>query len=201
MRLWQLPNSKTYQLSYELPRHNLKRFPFVVSLIVIFIGLLIVFVSSVFVPDPLHAVNVRYKGTLFQNDEATIQLSDVQRRKNISLYISSEPDSIVLNARVLNPRANLIADQNFSNKYHLDITPTLDGNYTASIRNVNKEFSNVDIFFASSVLFYPNGTPKLFEINMIKIGVILFILGLVTATIACIFELLRKYKRRQYNYS
>jgi hypothetical protein len=36
---------------------------------------------------------------------------------------------------------------------------------------------------------------------MIKIGVILFILGIVTATIACIFELLRRYKRRQYSYS
>jgi hypothetical protein len=179
----------------------LKRFPFVVSLIVIFIGLLIVFVSSVFVPDPLHAVNVQYKGTLYQNDEATIHLSDVQRRKNISLSISSEPENIVLNVRVLNPRANLIVDQNFSNKYHLDITPTLDGNYTASIRNLNKKFSNVDTFFASSGLFYPNGTPKFFEINMIKIGVILFILGTITATFACIFELLRKYKKKQYSYS
>jgi hypothetical protein len=179
----------------------LKHFPLIVSLVFIFIGLLIVFVSSVFVPDPLHAVNVQYKGTLFQNDEASIHLTDVQRRKNISLYISSDPENIVLNARVLNPRSNLIVDQNFSNKYGIEIAPTLDGNYTASIRNPNKEFSNVNIFFASSVLFFPNGTPKFFEINMIKIGVILFILGIVTATIACIFELLRIYKRRQYSYS
>jgi uncharacterized membrane protein len=179
----------------------LKHFSFVVSLAVISIGLLIVFVSSIFVPDPLHAVNAQYKGTVFQNDEATIHLTDVQRRKNISLYISSDPDDIVLNAKVLNPRANLIVDQNFSNKYSIDITPTLDGNYTASIRNPNKEFSNVDIFFASSVLVFPNGTPKFFEINMIKIGVILFVLGPVTATVAGFFELLKKYKKKQYSYS
>jgi hypothetical protein len=162
----------------------LKHFPFIVGLVFIFIGLLIVFVLSVFVPDPLHAVNVQYKGTLFQNDEASIHLTDVQRRKNISLYISSDPENIVLNARVLNPRSNLIVDQNFSNKYGIEIAPTLD-----------------DIFFASSVLFFPNGSPKFFEINMIKIGVILFILGTVTATVAGIFELLKKYKKKQYSYS
>jgi hypothetical protein len=36
---------------------------------------------------------------------------------------------------------------------------------------------------------------------MIKIGVILFILGTVTATVAGIFELLKKYKKKQYSYS
>jgi hypothetical protein len=36
---------------------------------------------------------------------------------------------------------------------------------------------------------------------MIKSGVILFILGSLTATFTVIVELVRKYKRRQYHYS
>jgi hypothetical protein len=178
----------------------LKHFPIVVGLIILFVGLLIVFVSSIFVPDPLHTVNVQYKGMLPQNREATIHLSDVQRRKNISLYVSSDPNDIILNAKVLNPRANLIVDQNFSNRYHSALTPMLDGNYTVSIRNLDKEFSNVDIFFASSVLFHPNGAPKFFEIYMIMIGVIMFVMGTVTAIAVGIFELLKKYKTSQYTY-
>jgi hypothetical protein len=179
----------------------LKRFTLTVSLITIFVSLLIVSVSSFSIPDPLHTVNVQFKGTLHEKDEVTIYLSDVQRRKNISLYIVSDPEDTILNAKILNPRANLIVDQNLTNKHKIDIAPTLDGNYTASIHNLNKDFSNIDIFFASSVLFYPNGTPKYFEINMIKSGVILFILGSLTATFAVIIELVRKYKRRQYHYS
>jgi len=194
-------NSKTYQLFNDEPWHNLKRPVFIISLIAIFVGVLIVSISSFFVPDPLHAVNIQYKGTLHENEEANVYLSDVQRRKNISLYITSYPEDTILNARILNPRANLVADQNLSNKHHIDITPTVDGNYTATIQNLNKDSSNIDIFFASSVLFHPNGTPKFLEINIIKTGVTLFILGTITATFAGIFELLRKYRKRQYRYS
>ncbi|HEY7110303.1 MAG TPA: hypothetical protein VH415_12810 [Nitrososphaeraceae archaeon] len=179
----------------------MKRVTLTVSLITIFVSLLIVSVSSFSIPDPLHTVNVQFKGTLHEKDEVTIYLSDVQRRKNISLYIISDPEDTILNAKILSPRANLIVDQNLSNNHKIDIAPALDGNYTASIHNLNKDFSNIDIFFASSVLFYPNGTPKYFEINMIKSGVILFILGSLTATFTVIVELVRKYKRRQYHYS
>lgn len=179
----------------------MKRFALTVSLITIFIGLLIVSVSSFSIPDPLHTVNIQFKGTLHEKDETTIYLSDVQRRKNISLYTVSDPEDTILNAKILNPRANLIIDQNLSNKHKIDIVPTLDGNYTASVQNLNKDFSNIDIFFASSVLFHPNGTPKYFEINTIKSGVILFILGSLTATFAVVIELVRKYKRTQYHYS
>jgi hypothetical protein len=164
-------------------------------------GIIILAVSSFFVPDPLHTVNARYNGKISQNQHGEIMLMDVQKRKNISLYILNEPRDTTLNAKIINPRNILVADQNFSNKFYTNFIPSVDGNYTATITNLNRTSTSIDVLFASSVLFYNNGDPKSFEIYLIMIGVILLVAGTGTAIVGSIMAILRKYKSKEYNYS
>ena len=167
----------------------------------IFCGIIILAVSSIFVPDPLHTVNARYNGKISQNQHGDITLMDVQKRKNISLFVLNEPIDIPLNAKIINPRNNLVINQNFSNKFYTNFVPTVDGNYTATITNLNKTSTSIDVLFASSVLFYKNGDPKFFEIYLIMIGVIMLVAGTGTAIVGSIMAILRKYNSKEYNYS
>lgn len=173
----------------------------VIGLVMFFSGIIILAISSIFVPDPLHTVNAGYNGKISQNQHSNIILMDVQKRKNISLYISNEPGDSVLNAKIINPRNILVTDQNFSNKFYTNFIPTVDGNYTAIITNLDRTSTSIDVLFASSVLFYNNGNPKIFEIYLIMIGVIMFVAGMGTAVVGSIMGLLRKYKSKEYNYS
>jgi hypothetical protein len=126
---------------------------------------------------------------------------DVQKRRNISLYILNEPVDTALNAKIINPRNILVVDQNFSNKFYINFIPTVDGNYTATITNLNATLTSIDVLFASSVLFDNNGDPKIFEIYLIMIGVIMLVAGTGTAIVGSIMVILRKYKSKEYNYS
>jgi len=168
--------------------------------VILFVGIIVIFVSSISVPDPLHTVNSRYDGKLVENQHATIYLTDVQKRKNISLYVSHDPVQTLLNARVSNPRDVVVINHNFSDNYYTTFNPTIDGNYSASITNVDKKTAKVDLLFGSSALFYENGTPKVFERYFIMLGVIMLISGTATVTLAGIFEIVKRYKSRQFTY-
>ena len=180
---------------------HLKYILLVIGLLMLFSGIIILAVSSFLVPDPLHTVNARYNGKISQNQHGDIMLMDVQKRKNISLYILNEPRDTVLNAKIINPRNILVTDQNFSNKFYTNFIPTVDGNYTTTITNLNRTSTSIDVLFASSVLFYNNGDPKIFEIYLIMIGVIMLVAGTGTAIVGSIMVIIRKYKSKEYNYS
>ena len=180
---------------------HLKYILLVIGLLMLFSGIVILAVSSFLVPDPLHTVNARYNGKISQNQHGDIMLMDVQKRKNISLYILNEPRDTALNAKIINPRNILVTDQNFSNKFYTNFIPTVDGNYTTTITNLNRTSTSIDVLFASSVLFYNNGDPKIFEIYLIMIGVIMLVAGTGTAIVGSIMVIIRKYKSKEYNYS
>lgn len=187
-----VPNGIILHLNYIL---------LVIGLVMLFSGVVILAISSYFVPDPLHTVNARYNGKISQNQHSDIVLMDVQKRKNISLYILNEPVDTALNAKIINPRNVLVVNQNFSNKFYINFIPTVDGNYTATITNLNTTLTSIDVLFASSVLFYNSGDPKIFEIYLIMIGVIMLVAGTGTAIVGSIMVILRKYKSKEYNYS
>jgi hypothetical protein len=180
---------------------QLKYILLVIGLVMLFSGIVILAVSSFSVPDPLHTVNARYNGKISQNQHSDIVLMDVQKRKNISLYILNEPVDTALNAKIINPRNILVVNQNFSNKFYTNFIPTVDGNYTAIITNLNRTSTSIDVLFASSVLFYNDGDPKIFEIYLIMIGVIMLVAGTGTAIVGSIMGILRRYKSKEYNYS
>jgi hypothetical protein len=106
------------------------------------------------------------------------------------------PTPLLLNAKILNPRNTLLVDRNFTNKFYVNFNPSLDGNYSVSITNLDKKPTEIEVLFASTVLFYNNGTPKVFERYLIMSGVIMLIAGLVTVAIAGIFEIIKRYKRQ-----
>jgi methionine-S-sulfoxide reductase len=87
----------------------------------LFSGIVILAISSYFVPDPLHTVNARYNGKISQNQHSEIVLLDVQKRKNISLYILNEPVDTALNAKIINPRNWKIHDPTTLNRQGPDI--------------------------------------------------------------------------------
>ena len=113
---------------------QLKYILLVIGLVMLFSGIVILAVSSFFVPDPLHTVNARYNGKISQNQHGDIVLKDVQKRKSISLYILNEPRDTALNAKIINPRNILVVNQNFSNKFYTNFIPTVDGNYTEQLQ-------------------------------------------------------------------
>ena len=123
------------------------------------------------------------------------------RRGRIFRFILNEPVDTALNAKIINPRNVLVVNQNFSNKFYINFIPTVDGNYTATITNLNTTLTSIDVLFASSVLFYNSGDPKIFEIYLIMIGVIMLVAGTGTAIVGSIMVILRKYKSKEYNYS
>lgn len=159
-----------------------------------------IIVSSISVPDPLHTVNSRYDGKLGEKQQATIYLTNVQKRKNISLYVSHDPVQALLNARVTNPRDLVVINHNFSNNYYTTFNPTIDGNYSASVTNIDKNTASVNALFGSSALFYENGSPKIFERYLIMLGVILLISGTAVTSLGGIFEIVKRYKTRQFTY-
>ncbi|MDP9197297.1 MAG: hypothetical protein M3O24_01885 [Thermoproteota archaeon] len=166
-----------------------------------FSGIIVLAICSIFVPDPLHTVDARYNGKITQDQHSNIYLMDVQKRKNISLFVSTDPVNTVMNAKIIDPRGILVTNQNFSNKFYTNFAPTVAGNYTATLTNLDKASAGIDALFASSVLFYNNGNPKIIEIYLIMIGVILLVAGVGTVVVGSITGLLRKYKLREFNYS
>jgi hypothetical protein len=170
------------------------------GLVIFFLGIIIIVVSSISVPDPLHTVNSRFDGILGKNQHATIYLTDVHKRKNMSLYVSHDPVQTILNARITNPRDVVVINHKFSDTYYTTFIPTIEGNYSASITNVDKNPASVNMQFGSSTLFYENGSPKVFERYFIMTGVISLISGAVVTIFAGIFEIVKRYKSRQFTY-
>ena len=165
------------------------------GLMSLLVGVTIISISSIRVPDPFHSTSTVFNGKISNESHAILSLSDVQKGKNLSLSIIPGNSLNVLNIRILNPKGTLIFDQNFSRPFFTTIVAPISGNYSAVLANINKTAIYTKSMFGSSILFDSNRNPKI-EIQTILIGVIIMLIGIAACIYWIIFESFRRLKRR-----
>ena len=165
------------------------------GLMSLLVGVTIISISSIRVPDPFHSTSTVFNGKISNESHAILSLSDVQKGKNLSLSIIPGNSLNVLNIRILNPKGTLIFDQNFSRPFFTTIVAPISGNYSAVLANINKTAIYTKSMFGSSILFDTNRNPKI-EIQTILIGVIIMLIGIAACIYWIIFESFKRLKRR-----
>jgi hypothetical protein len=147
------------------------------------------------VPDPLHSTSTVFKGKITNEINSILSLKDVQKGKNISISVTPQNSLDLLNVRILNPKGTLLLDVNSSQPLFTTITPTISGNYTAVLTNLKNEEIYTESMFGSSILFDSNGNPKI-EIQVIFIGVIIFLIGIGICILWIILEFFERLRLR-----
>jgi hypothetical protein len=147
------------------------------------------------VPDPLHSTSTVFEGKLTNESNSILSLKDVQKGKNISISVTPQNSLDLLNVRILNPKGTLLLDVNSSQPLFTTITPTISGNYTAVLTNLKNEEIYTESMFGSSILFDSNGNPKI-EIQVIFIGVIIFLIGIGICILWIILEFFERLRLR-----
>ena len=165
------------------------------GLMSLLVGVTIISISSIRVPDPFHSTSTVFNGKISNESHTILSLSDVQKGKNISLSIIPGNSLNVLNIRILNPKGTLIFDQNFSRPFFTTIVAPISGNYSAVLANINRTAIYTKSMFGSSILFDSNRNPKI-EIQTILIGVIIMLIGIAACIYWIIFESFKRLKRR-----
>jgi hypothetical protein len=164
-------------------------------LICLFIAVTIISITSIQVPDPLHSTSTVFQGKIANESNSILSLKDVQKGKNISISVTSQNSLDLLNVRILNPKGTLLLDVNSSQPLFTTITPTISGNYTAVLTNLKNEEIYTESMFGSSILFDSNRNPKI-EIQVIFIGVIIFLIGFGICVLWIILEFFERLRLR-----
>ena len=147
------------------------------------------------VPDPLHSTSTVFEGKITNESNSILSLKDVQKGKNISISVTPQNSLDLLNVRILNPKGTLLLDVNSSQPLFTTITPTISGNYTAVLTNLKNEEIYTESMFGSSILFDSNRNPKM-EIQVIFIGVIIFVIGIGICILWIILEFFERLRLR-----
>jgi hypothetical protein len=172
-----------------------KRIVLAAGLISLLIGVTIISISSIRVPDPLHTSSSVYNGKINNDTRAVMLLKDIQKGKNISLSVTPQNTVNVFNIKIINSKGTVLFDLNSSQPLFTTITPPISGNYSAVLTNLKNEDTYTQSIFASSVLFDSNKNPKI-EINTILIGVIILLIGIVICIIWILLEFFERLKER-----
>jgi hypothetical protein len=172
----------------------MRRILLATGLISFLIGVTIISISSIHVPDPLHSTSTTFSGKI-GNESKSILLNGVQKGKNISLSITPQNSIGLLNVRILDPKGTLLFDQNSSQPLFITMIPPISGNYSAVLTNTNNEDIFIQSMFGSAILFDSNRNPKI-EIHVILIGVIILLIGIATCIFWIILEFFEKLRIR-----
>jgi hypothetical protein len=165
-----------------------------IALISILIGVTIISISSIKVPDPLHSTSTVFKGKIAKDDNSILFLKDVQKGKNISISVT--PQNLDLtNLRIINPKGILLFNVNSSQPLFATINPTISGNYTAVLTNLKSSEIYTESMFGSAILFDSNKNPKV-EIEAIFIGVIVLLIGIGALILWIILEFFERLRLR-----
>ena len=147
------------------------------------------------VPDPLHSTSTVFEGKIANDSNSILSLKDVQKGKNISISVTPQNSLDLLNVRILNPKGILLLDVNSSQPLFTTIIPTISGNYTAVLTNLKNEEIYTESMFGSSILFDSNRNPKI-EIQVIFLGVIIFLIGIGICILWIILEFFERLRLR-----
>ena len=173
----------------------MKRIVLAAGLISLLIGVTMISISSIRVPDPLHTSNSVYNGIINNDTRAAMLLKDVQKGKNISLSVTPQNTANIINIKIINSKETVLFDLNSSQPLFTTITPPISGNYSAVLTNLKNEDTYARSIFASSILFDSNNKPKI-ETHTILIGVIILLIGIVICIIWLLMELFDRLKER-----
>ena len=83
-----------------------------IALISILVGVTIISISSIKVPDPLHSTSTVFKGKITKESNSIMSLKDVQKGKNISISVNPQSSLDLANVRIINPKETLLFNVN-----------------------------------------------------------------------------------------
>jgi hypothetical protein len=166
-----------------------------IALISILIGVTIISISSIKVPDPLHSTSTVFKGKIAKEDNSILFLKDVQKGKNISISVTPQNSLDLTNLRIINPKGTSLFNVNSSQPLFATINPTISGNYTAVLTNLKSSEIYTESMFGSAILFDSNKNPKV-EIEAIFIGVIVLLIGIGALILWIILEFFERLRLR-----
>jgi len=166
-----------------------------IALISILVGVTIISISSIKVPDPLHSTSTVFKGKITEESNSIMSLKDVQKGKNISISVTPQSSLDLENVRIINPKGTLLFNVNSSQPLFATINPTISGNYTAVLTNLKNSDIYTESMFGSAILFDSNKSPKV-EIQVIFIGVIVLLIGIGALILWIILEFFERLRLR-----
>ena len=166
-----------------------------IALISILVGVTIISISSIKVPDPLHSTSTVFKGKITEESNSIMSLKDVQKGKNISISVTPQSSLDLENVRIINPKGTLLFNVNSSQPLFATINPTISGNYTAVLTNLKNSDIYTESVFGSAILFDSNKSPKV-EIQVIFIGVIVLLIGIGALILWIILEFFERLRLR-----
>jgi hypothetical protein len=166
-----------------------------IALISILVGVTIISISSIKVPDPLHSTSTVFKGKITEESNSIMSLKDVQKGKNISISVNPQSSLDLANVRIINPKGTLLFNVNSSQALFATINPTISGNYTAVLTNLKNSDIYTESMFGSAILFDSNKSPKV-EIEVIFIGVIVLLIGIGALILWIILEFFERLRLR-----
>jgi len=166
-----------------------------IALISILVGVTIISISSIKVPDPLHSTSTVFKGKITEESNSIMSLKDVQKGKNISISVTPQSSLDLENVRIINPKGTLLFNVNSSQPLFATINPTISGNYTAVLTNLKNSDIYTESMFGSAILFDSNKSPKV-EIEVIFIGVIVLLIGIGALILWIILEFFERLRLR-----
>jgi len=166
-----------------------------IALISILVGVTIISISSIKVPDPLHSTSTVFKGKITEESNSIMSLKDVQKGKNISISVTPQSSLDLANVRIINPKGTLLFNVNSSQPLFATINPTISGNYTAVLTNLKNSDIYTESMFGSAILFDSNKSPKV-EIQVIFIGVIVLLIGIGALILWIILEFFERLRLR-----
>jgi hypothetical protein len=166
-----------------------------IALISILVGVTIISISSIKVPDPLHSTSTVFKGKITEESNSIMSLKDVQKGKNISISVTPQSSLDLANVRIINPKGTLLFNVNSSQPLFATINPTISGNYTAVLTNLKNSDIYTESMFGSAILFDSNKSPKV-EIEVIFIGVIVLLIGIGALILWIILEFFERLRLR-----
>lgn len=173
----------------------MRRIILAIALISILIGVTIISISSINVPDPLHSTSAVFKGKIVKEGNSIIFLKDVQKGKNISISVTPQSSLDLTNVRIINPKGTVLFNVNSSQPLFATLSPTISGNYTAVFTNLKNADIYTEIIFGSAILFDSNKNLRV-EIEAIFIGVIVLLIGIGALILWIILEFFERLRLR-----
>jgi hypothetical protein len=137
-----------------------------IALISILIGVTIISISSIRVPDPLHSTSTVFKGKITKDTNSIMSLKDVQKGKNISISVTPQSSLDLANVRIINPKGTLLFNVNSSQPLFATINPTISGNYTAVLTQIFIQKVCLEVRSCLIVIKVQKSKLKLFSLEL-----------------------------------
>lgn len=128
---------------------------------------------------------------------AILQVNDTRRQVSLALHSETESTNATIRETIRDPISKIVNAKEFPKDYFTTFKPNTTGNYTLTITNLGASIINIDGVFGFLPFVGENKQVNFSPLNIITIGAILFIMGIVVFITGVVFVIVDR--RRDKN--